>query len=120
MNKYRNTKTVIDNITFDSALEGRRYSFLKMMEKASKISELKLQPSFLIQEGFVFQGKKIRPIIYIADFQYIYNGILRIEDTKSKVTQTAIYLLKKKMLQFNYRDINFYEVYKDNDLGGMV
>lgn len=118
MNKYRNIKTVIDDIKFDSTLEARRYSFLKMMENVGKISELKSQPQFLLQEAFVFQGKRIKPIFYIADFQYMYNGILRIEDVKGKLT--PLYLLKKKMLQFNYRDIHFYEIYKDNEIGGMV
>lgn len=120
MNKYRNIKTVIDDIKFDSTLEARRYSFLKMMEKSGQISELKLQPQFLLQESFVFQGKRIRPILYIADFQYIYNGILRVEDAKSMASLTPLYKLKKKMLQFNYRDIHFYEIYKDNEIGGMV
>ena len=89
-----------------------------MMERAGVIHDLKLQPSFLLQEGFVFQGKRIRPIIYKADFEYMYHGVIKVEDVKGKTT--PLYLLKKKMLQFNYRDINFYEVYKNNDLGGMV
>jgi len=118
MNKYRNIKTVIDNITFDSALEGRRYSFLKMMERAGEITGLKLQPKYLLQESYLHKQKRIREISYIADFEYTYNGKRITEDCKG--IKTEIYKMKLKMFQFRYPHINFYEVYKDNDLGGMV
>ena len=47
MNKYRNKKTVIDGIRFDSKREAERYSELKLMEKANMISGLQLQPVFV-------------------------------------------------------------------------
>ena len=120
MNKYNAKKTTVDGIKFDSKKESDRYAFLKLMEKAGKISDLELQPEFLLQERFVFNGKYIREIRYIADFAYTYNGKRIIEDVKSVATMTSIYLLKKKMLQFNYRDINFYEILSANDIGGMI
>jgi hypothetical protein len=120
MNKYHSKKTIVDGITFDSLKESQRYLVLKMMEKSGVITDLELQPEFLLQERFVFNGKYIREIRYIADFSYTYKGKQIIEDIKSKATMTPIYLLKKKMLQFNYRDINFYEVLNPNDIGGMI
>jgi len=44
--KYKNIKTTVDGITFDSAKEARRYGELKMLERSRLISGLQLQPSF--------------------------------------------------------------------------
>ena len=46
--KYRNIKTVVDGITFDSAKEARRYGELKLLEKSGRISGLEVQPAFRI------------------------------------------------------------------------
>lgn len=51
-NKYGNIKTVIDGIKFDSKRESERYLELKLLEKAGEISDLKLQPRFILQHGF--------------------------------------------------------------------
>jgi dsDNA-binding SOS-regulon protein len=42
-NKYLNKKTEIDGITFASKKEAKRYSELKLLEKAKKIEDLQLQ-----------------------------------------------------------------------------
>ena len=118
MNKYHAKKTIVDGFKFDSKKESDRYAFLKLMEKSGKISDLELQPEFLLQERFVFNGKYIREIRYVADFAYTYNGKRIIEDVKGM--KTDVYIMKKKMLQFNYRDINFYEILNANDIGGLI
>lgn len=110
-NKYGNKKTVIDGIKFDSKLEAKRYSELKLMQKAGVIKDLELQPKFLLQEGFRdADGKKHQAINYIADFKYIQDGETIIEDTKGR--ETDVYRIKKKMLLYKYPDINFFEVRK--------
>ena len=48
MNKYRNKKCVLDGIEFDSKKEMRRYSELKLLERAGEISDLKIQVPFLL------------------------------------------------------------------------
>ncbi len=53
MNKYKNKKVTIGNITFDSKKEARRYEELKLMEKTGLISNLVLQPRFTLQEKFI-------------------------------------------------------------------
>ena len=71
MNKYRNRKTIVDGITFDSKAEANRYIELKMLEKAGYIKQLKLQPKFTLQESYKNnKGQTIRAITYIADFSY--------------------------------------------------
>lgn len=70
MNKYRNKKIQVDMYVFDSIAESKRYKELKLLERAGEISELELQPKFLLQEGFKKNGKTYRKIEYIADFMY--------------------------------------------------
>ena len=45
-NKYKNKKTTINGIKFDSKLEAKRFTELKLLEKSGLIEDLKLQPSF--------------------------------------------------------------------------
>lgn len=52
MNKYRNKKVIVDDYIFDSIQESRRYKELKLLVKAGEISNLQLQPRFLLQEAF--------------------------------------------------------------------
>ncbi len=95
-NKYKNKKIAIDNITFDSKKEARRYNELKLMEKAGLITNLALQPKFLLQDKFKYKGKTYRKIEYIADFSYVRmkDDVLVIEDVKG--LKTDVYRLKEK------------------------
>lgn len=99
--KYGAKKCEYDGIKFDSQKERDRYIELKQLEKFGAISELKLQVPFVLQDGFEFNGKKILPIKYIADFTYWENGELVIEDVKGK--KTDVYELKKKMFMYRYK-----------------
>lgn len=61
---------------------GQRYRELVLLERAGKISNLQLQPRFLLQESFKKNGKTYRKIEYVADFQYIENSKTIVEDVK--------------------------------------
>lgn len=100
MNKYNNKKTQIDMYVFDSVAESKRYKELAILEKAGKIKGLKLQPKFLLQEGFRKNGKTYRKIEYIADFMYIENGKVIIEDVKGM--ETEVFKLKRKIFEHKY------------------
>lgn len=100
MSKYNNKKTQVDMYIFDSILEARRYKQLALLKKANKISNLELQPHFLLQEGFRKNGKTYRKIEYIADFQYEKNGQVVVEDVKGK--ETEVFKLKRKLFEYNY------------------
>lgn len=80
---------------FDSRKEYLRYIQLCEMERAGLISELSCQESLVIQEGFLHpvSKKKIRPILYKADFSYIRDGKKIIEDVKGKDKETEKYIL---------------------------
>ena len=93
--KYRNIKTVVDGITFDSLKESRRYGELKLLEKSGRISGLEVQPAFRI----VVNNCLI--CTYKADFRYVTDtphasGQVVIEDCKGFLT--PVYRLKKKLM----------------------
>jgi hypothetical protein len=94
MNKYRNKKTVVDNVTFDSMKEAARYQQLKLMVKGGYVKDLELQPSYPI-----FINKR-RICTYKADFKYQFKQGDEwqevIEDVKGMKTPT--YRLKKKLM----------------------
>ncbi len=95
MSKYRAVKTEVDGILFDSKREAKRYSELKLLERAGEISGLQLQPEFPV----TMNGKDI--CRYRGDFAYFTKKGRVIEDAKG--FRTPIYKLKKKLVeaQFN-------------------
>lgn len=93
-NKYGARKTKADGITFHSAKEARRYNELKLLQKGNVISDLGIQPKFPV----MING--ITCFTYIADFSYVENGKIVIEDVKGQRTQ--IYRLKKKCVEAYY------------------
>lgn len=99
--KYNNTKTTVDGIKFDSKREATRYSELKLLERAGKITDLILQPRFELIPKYEINGRKVRKMEYIADFQYVENGKTVIEDAKG--FKTKEYLIKKKLFEYQYK-----------------
>ena len=61
---------------------------------------------YILQEGFIKDGKKIQAITYKADFKVMYaNGLEEVIDVKGKLTES--FKIKRKMLLYKYRDIDF-------------
>ena len=94
--KYRNKKVAFDGIIFDSKREKDRYLELIMLEKANIVKDLKLQVPFIL----VDKSKWGRAIKYIADFTYISNDQLVVEDCKG--FRTPVYKLKKRLFSERY------------------
>jgi len=117
-NKYKAVKTTIDGIEFDSKREAKRYTELKILEKAGHITHLELQPEYQITINGVNICK------YRADFRYFTvrandRTLLRnskgelqtatmtgdkegqvVEDSKG--FKTPIYRLKKRLVEASY------------------
>lgn len=126
MNKYHSRKAVVDGITFDSGREAERYSQLKLLEKANKITGLTLQVKFELlpaqyeetDEVFTKGPKKGQPkrgkciekaVYYIADFLYCENGRIIVEDAKG--CRTKDYIIKRKLFRWRYgEEYEFREV----------
>src|SRR5699024_10516014 len=102
-NKYRNQKTVVDGIKFDSKKEADYYCQLKLLKKAGEIKDFGLQPRFELQPGFNKNGKRYRPITYYADFVVDnLDGTTDIVDIKGFETQ--IFKIKQKLFEYKYPD----------------
>ena len=94
--KYGNKKTKVDGITFDSKWESQRYLYLKSLERAGRVQNLKLQPRFII----TVNSQKI--CTYVADFEYDLESLDGtwehvIEDAKG--VETTEFKLKKKLMK---------------------
>ena len=110
--KYGSKKVRVDGIVFDSKREANRYCELKLLQRAGKIKNLELQkvfeliptqrePETMTKTGKVKKGKVIEQAIkYVADFAYIENGKLVVEDTKG--FRTRDYIIKRKLMLYVY------------------
>jgi len=108
MSKYHSKKTIIDGIVFDSKAEAYRYMELKRLEKAGAIQDLRLQVPFELiptqratdtidSRGRKHRGRVIeRACVYKADFVYIENGRMVVEDVKG--CKTPEYMIKRKLM----------------------
>ena len=104
-------KASADGYTFDSIVEFQRYQELKLLAAVGKITDLVVHPSFVLQVGFTYQGKKIQPIKFTADLEYIENGQRVVEDVKSNWTATFTdYSIRRRMFIYQHQDIDFREV----------
>jgi hypothetical protein len=100
--KYNAKKVKIDNILFDSKLEGNRYIELKQLLSLGVISDLETHKKYpLIVNG-------LEVTTYEADFVYKKDGVEIIEDTKGFLTKE--YKVKKKLMKAVY-DKDIVEVY---------
>jgi hypothetical protein len=112
--KYKNKKTVVNEIKFDSKKEAQRYAELIEELKRGDITDLRLQQTYTLQESYMtVGGVRVKAIKYIADFSYLrkVDGNLRrvVEDVKSRGTRTPVYQMKRKMMFHKY-GINITEV----------
>ena len=101
VNKYHNKKTVIDGIKFDSKKESQYYLKLKMLEKAGKIRDLRLQVPFVVLETFKVGDRTYRKTKYICDFTY-YDDKDKLHVIDVKGFHTNEYQLKKKLMAWKY------------------
>ena len=93
--KYHNRKSG----GFDSRKEEARYAELALMQRAGLIQDLKRQVKFELIPSQYKDGKCIyRSCSYIADFTYMRNGELVVEDAKGY--RTDEYTIKKKLMLF--------------------
>lgn len=113
-NKFHAQKVDVDGIKFDSKWEAERYNQLQIMQRTGQIKDLQRQVKFILLDGYINnKGEKIKPIYYIADFQYTDStGQKIVEDTKSPATKTDVFKIKKKLFEVKYKDYVFVEKYK--------
>ena len=87
--KYGNIRTN----GFASGREAKRAFELQLLERAGEISDLKMQVPY---EVIPACGPE-RAAFYVADFVYLKNKTLVVEDAKG--AKTPVYLLKRKLMR---------------------
>ena len=97
MSKYHSTPVEVDGIRFDSKREANRWFELRMLERAGKIEKLKRQVKYILIPSQYRDGKCIeRECSYLADFVYVKDGHLVVEDCKG--FRTPEYKIKRKLM----------------------
>lgn len=98
--KYRNIRTTVDGIAFDSKREAARWTELRLLERAGQIRNLERQVSYAL----TVNGVKIGT--YRCDFAYedrktdcdlMVWFVPVVEDVKGMLT--PMYRLKKKLMK---------------------
>lgn len=98
--KYRNKKTIVDGVAFDSKLEASHYKKIQLMAKAGEVLCFSRQVSFKLAGG----------VTYRADFLLTYpNGRNVVVDSKGVETQA--FKIKWKQVKELYPDFDF-EIWK--------
>ncbi len=106
--KYGAKRTTVGDITFASKLEADRYCVLRALEKSGEITHLELQPRILVSINGV------DCFTYVGDFRYFTRptnttrGEYVLEDVKG--FKTAIYKLKKKLVEAAHPGLKIVEV----------
>jgi hypothetical protein len=93
--KYYNVPTMYAGLQFDSKREAQRAQELMLMEQAGLISDLVLDKRQLHYD-LIVNGQKVGT--YTPDSRYMENGVLVVEDVKSKPTKTREYRRTKKLM----------------------
>lgn len=101
--KYHNKEIVVNGIRFQSQKEANRYYVLLLLQKAGYIKNLVLQPRYILQDTFKKNGKTYRKIEYIADFEYVENGKIIVEDVKGY--ETEVFKIKHKLFEYKYPEL---------------
>lgn len=101
MNKYNNIKCE----GYASKKEYHRAKELRMLESKGVISDLKEQVKYELipsqRETSDPKSKVVeRAVSYIADFEYLRDGVLITEDTKG--VKTKEYIIKRKLMLYMY------------------
>lgn len=99
--KYRNVRTTVDQLTFDSKREAERWTELQLLQKAGEITNLRRQVEYALVVSHILVAR------YFADFCYVENGVEIVEDVKSAKksrggkkfsTKTDVYRIKFKLM----------------------
>lgn len=103
--KYGARKVVIDGITFDSAVEGDYYLFLKLLKKAGEVTAIACHPKFTLQPGFKKHGRTFKAMTYTADFGVTWaDGRRDVRDVKGMPKLTDGFRLRRALYSFMYEE----------------
>lgn len=109
--KYRNTRCEHEGIKFDSHKERSHWFHLVQQQAAGLISDLRLQvPFVLTARKQRDDGTWERASKYVADFTYMRDGKLVVEDVKSEITRKNRTYIQKRKQMLEKHDITVKEI----------
>lgn len=130
MEKYGRIKKEFNGLLFDSTLEANAYQVLKLRETCHFISDLELQPVFILQE----KQPGMRAIKYVADFRFTVivgervGGDFGFHDVMTKKTvvvdakgiETAAFRIKEKLFRAKFPgiELQIWDRKKVKEMGG--
>ena len=100
--KFGAIRTTVDGITFASKAEARRYSELKMLEKAGQVRNIRTQVPYKLNVSnfsIVTIGKYVADFVYEVPTVGAWGGPI-VEDVKG--FRTPLYRWKKKHFEAQY------------------
>jgi hypothetical protein len=101
VSKFNNKKTEVHGIIFDSKMESDYYLYLLEQQEQGLITNIQLQPVYLLQPNFKKLGRTIRKIEYKADFLVTYtDGTQVLIDVKGVATPD--FKIKAKMFDYYF------------------
>ena len=111
-NKYNAVKIEKDGVKFDSQKEYKRYIELTAQMQRGEIQGLQCQVKFELAPKVKIAGeKRAKPALrYYADFTYLSNGRLIVEDVKSAATRKLASFRNKKHLMKSVHGIDVIEI----------
>ena len=130
--KVAHKKTIVDGIEFDSKLESQCYPYLRDWQNAGIISNLELQPLYLLIPPFkntFYNGKtrkissaQIHKMEYTPDYQFdfVFDNETYKVVIESKGYPNESYPLRKKIFLDRYRDIIFLDIRKSSDYQNII
>ena len=102
--KYRNKKTKVDGVVFDSKKESETFAELETLLRAGQIAGYCRQAQFILQKGDIER----KPITYLADWIiFKIDGTFEIREDKGFMTE--VYRIKKKMFQERFPKLKLNE-----------
>lgn len=116
MSKYLSKKAEYNGIKFDSRKEMKRYITLLGELEKGEISDLELQVKYILipaqrePSTYNTRGKEVlgkvieRECSYIADFKYLRDGNVVVEDVKGyrRGQAYSLYTIKRKLMLERY------------------
>ncbi len=102
------SRKTIDGREFRSTLEADAYQLLKVWQRAGHISDLELQPRFLLQPKFERDKVFIGAMHYTADFRFVRDGRTIILECKGY--RTEAFNLRRKLFLRKYPEL-VYEIW---------
>jgi hypothetical protein len=112
--KYNNQPVVVDGVKYDSRHEALRMGYLKLLERAGEIKDLRYHVEYELippirkevvcknKKGTVYTRITNEPRVYEADFVYtiVSTGETVVEDFKG--AETDLFLFKADLLYYKY------------------